>query len=535
MTKRTDPKLSEIEEYRSEARRLGLRRALTSAASQSRRWRLPEQLRSGAEETAASSRPSMQQSEGVRRAPNRILGYFLVISVLTLPILLGGNRPVAWLIATALFCCAGAGYLIWIMLRDPARPLRSARLVAITIPAAVFIAYVVVQTLPIASFLPETLLSLPDTGADSPSTISLAPRASMLAVLRLVGTLVFFILMVEVAGKLDRARRMAWLLFFGVVAHALWGIVALQFLGDVHFWGEKLHGQGSVTGTFINRNSFATFLGMGAVLGLALIIERMRSPRMRQSLGARLISRDGLTDMLLWTCLALVMLALLGTHSRMGLAATLAGMLIVILVSPPAEKPSRRGVQLRWDLIGLGALLVLGLIFSTGVIERSLFAAVDLQTRLELYRQTLAMIAQRPLTGFGVDAFAPAFELHHQAPLSSSVTWEYAHSTYLTLWSEAGLIFGSLPLVAGALVLLHLGRLLYRRRYDVALPVAALASVALAAIHSTVDFSLEMQGNVLLLLAIVALGISRRAPSGPPVADNQGTRPSGAETQGPAK
>jgi O-antigen ligase len=74
-------------------------------------------------------------------------------------------------------------------------------------------------------------------------------------------------------------------------------------------------------------------------------------------------------------------------------------------------------------------------------------------TRLQLYQQVFTMIKARPLTGFGFDSFPPAFEMFHKTPVTAGFVWDKAHSTYLTLWAEAGLLFGSFAPLAGGLAL----------------------------------------------------------------------------------
>jgi hypothetical protein len=52
-------------------------------------------------------------------------------------------------------------------------------------------------------------------------------------------------------------------------------------------------------------------------------------------------------------------------------------------------------------------------------------------------------------------------------------------------------------------------RLYLRRPADWAAPAAAVAATIVAAVHSLVDFSLEMQANTLFLLAILAIALAR--------------------------
>ena len=125
------------------------------------------------------------------------------------------------------------------------------------------------------------------------------------------------------------------------------------------------------------------------------------------------------------------------------------------------------------------------------------------------------MIKTHPLTGFGFDSFPLAFEMFHQPPVTAGFVWDKAHSTYLTVWTEAGLLFGSLPPLAGALALVALWSIARAPMRILRWRVSGRWSLC-GLQHSTVDFSLEIQANMFVLLAIVALGLGgKRKREGP--------------------
>ena len=132
--------------------------------------------------------------------------------------------------------------------------------------------------------------------------------------------------------------------------------------------------------------------------------------------------------------------------------------------------------------------------------------------RGDLYAQLLSMIAAQPWLGYGGGSFELAYPLFHQWPVNPDMVWDKAHSTYLALWSELGVIAGSLPLLLVLIFLLQAFRLYAIRSADWAAPAVAVAVVAVADIHSLVDFSLEIEANAFLFLAILALAIARPTP-----------------------
>ena len=446
---------------------------------------------------------------------NNLTAGSLVFVVLAAPIPVASNRPLLWMLWAAAIGILATIYLVRGLLIDPKRALRSRQHGVLFGLASLVPAFALVQMLPIAAHLPDFLTSLPVTGASAPASISLMPSGTAVGAVRMASYIIFFALMLEVSGRRDRAAFVAWVLFAGVVAHALWALVSLNMLGDQFFWGDKQFYRGSATGTFVNRNSFATFLAMGLVLGIALVVGRADRRQRRAAAKPGLLSAETMEAVLLWLLVGLIVITLLATQSRMGMIAGGIGAFVCLAIMIWKSGHKRIGTLIGVLIVGCAGFFALLMLFGRALIERLIFAGVDSLTRGELYRQVVGMVGERPLVGFGLDSFPVAFELFHQLPLSSDSVWDYAHSTYLALWAELGIIIGSIPLVLGLLLGARLIQVIRRRQSDYPLAVAALAALLVAAIHSLVDFSLEIQANVFFLLALMALGIARGRSVGP--------------------
>jgi hypothetical protein len=78
------------------------------------------------------------------------------------------------------------------------------------------------------------------------------------------------------------------------------------------------------------------------------------------------------------------------------------------------------------------------------------------------------------------------------------------------LWSEFGLIAGSAPLLALLVVAVRLLRRMGDDRGFPGIAIGALGGLAVAAVHSLGDFSLEVPANTYLFTAMLALGLGRR-------------------------
>lgn len=456
----------------------------------------------------SGKRSTGQSGAGYTRMNDRF-AYFIAALVLLIAVPQASNPTVWWLA----FGTIVAGAASWHLLRGarlaPDRPLQLTRHKALFLLLLPVPIVALLQAAPLAGFLPTALTWLP-AGLPEAHSISVLPSASYFGALRVLIYMAFFALVLEVAGQGARAEKVGWLLFFGIAAHALWALIALNVLGDVAPWGPKTAYEGTATGTFVNRNSFATFLGFGLILGLALTVERARGPRIRHSRGRTPLSPENIEIAFLFGVCLIIAITLFATESRLGITATLVAVLVTALVLRLKSDVARGRVVLEGLALTilLGAIGVLG--GGVGSIERAIFAAGDLELRADIYRGALAMIAERPWLGWGWDNFAPAFEVMRAPGFQTNRVFELAHSTYLTHWIELGLVFGSLVIVAGAMIGWSLLQRLARRRVNIAMPAAALGALVLGGLHSTMDFSLEMPANMFLFLAILALGVAHR-------------------------
>jgi O-antigen ligase len=369
----------------------------------------------------------------------------------------------------------------------------------------------------IAAFLVLQMLPLPEFVASHPfvtaagkiiasTTLSISPGDTALMLLRLSGYWLFFTMVLRVSADAGRANRMLLALFAIIAAYALLGLALLTQFGDTLLWVSKWAYQGDATATFINKNSFATFLAFGVVIGLVLFVNNravlgddVDEPGEPGSWGVGAILICGLL---------FVGAALLATHSRMGVLAAITGCMLALPLSL-----SKLGLR-RTNMIVSGfavilAVLLLAILFGGGVVERLTSIENATDVRIALYRQVLRMIADRPWLGYGGGTFQQAYPLYHLPPVGSDAVVDRAHSTYLTLWVELGLAFGSVPMamVAGAgVACLRLFRI---SDTNWATPLAAAAVIVVAAVHSTVEFSLEIEANVYLFLAVLAIGLGR--------------------------
>ncbi|MEA3641106.1 MAG: O-antigen ligase family protein [Lamprobacter sp.] len=301
-------------------------------------------------------------------------------------------------------------------------------------------------------------------------------------------------------------------------AYAAYGLVVYFAGTETILWFDKDAYLGVLTSTFINRNSYATYAGLGTLAALALILRYLRRLLMSDSDGdsdARSRLRDFVETFTVsgWPvamAVLLCFLALLLTESRMGLIAFLAGVAVLLLgwsLRLPAGRPRAVGL----GLVSLPlALLALNLFLSgdqTAARFEYLFERGD--GRFEVYPLIQQAIAERPWTGYGLGSFESAFSLFRDETVP--FLYRRAHSDYLELAMEIG--WPATLVLVGAFVLMLVSALMaaiQRQEFELALLfVAATVQIGL---HSLVDFSMQMPAVVFayLLLAGLAFGSSAR-------------------------
>ncbi|MDI1284454.1 MAG: O-antigen ligase family protein [Reyranella sp.] len=261
-----------------------------------------------------------------------------------------------------------------------------------------------------------------------------------------------------------------------------------------------------MSGTFMNSNSFACYVGMALVAALALIL----SGRSREvSAGYNAPAERTFDSVLTGSRVVLVAVAffllggLLLSASRAGFAASVAGALVLALLLLRGRWRQRPDL-VRWFWIGLAILLVLGLI-AGGAMLSKVARASDASVRVAIWLASIEAIGLSPWLGWGLGSFTDIFTILQ--PSSITQPNNRAHSTPLEVMVELGVI-GAIPAFALVLVpwvasLRGANRRTYRRRI---LPAAAFAIVAIPILHSMVDFSLQIPAIAYLVSALLGLG-----------------------------
>ncbi|WP_420138740.1 O-antigen ligase family protein, partial [Sphingomonas sp.] len=344
--------------------------------------------------------------------------------------------------------------------------------------------------------------------------ISADPQAGLVALLRLLSATMIFWLVLQFARARERAIELVHGFACAAALIALYGLV--NYISGNHYLlvYERWAYLGDVTGTFVNRNTYATFAGIGLLALVTLFIDAYRRAYRESDptlswIGRRQAAIAG------WPAVYLVgalidAMALLQSHSRMGFLASLAGFLTLLLLLSLSRQLRGRGA------IVTIVILVAGAFYASGAATYDRIADGGLSGRPELIALTRSAIATAPLIGSGYGSFETVFPMYRDTSLPGPMNYEMAHSTYLELAMEIGIPAAAAMVLALLWFALIALSGVVRRERDRSLPALAVAAGVLVAVHSALDFSLQIPGVQYIFAALLGLGVAQAFPMGEP-------------------
>lgn len=361
---------------------------------------------------------------------------------------------------------------------------------------------------------------IPYLGLDHPPAVtwSVAAPETTDAMLRFIAYVLIGLACAVAYNDAASRRRFAIVLVIAAVFQAVYG--SGEYLsGRQHIFAfAKKHYLDSATGTFINRNHFATFLALAVPFSLALALRpagRVPHPRAWRARLLYLASRDGAVQVVAIATFSLIWLGLLLSHSRAGLIASLIAGGIVLY-------RFRRSPGARW--VGLAGAMVLAVLLTTQIArapgERFLALESDLAVsggRLDVWRDGFGLVKSRPVLGWGFGAFEPAFEMVKSEQISER--YDHAHNDWLEWLIEGGCVS------LAAAMIVFIASLRSGTSSGTADPMtwAPVAALVALAVHGFWDFSLRIPAVALVAAPVCAGCLSWRRSVGPETV-SQGVR-----------
>lgn len=439
-----------------------------------------------------------------------------VVAIAPLP--LGSNRPWAWsLIAVTVGVLVG----LWALAaaRNAAfAPIGWRRHGFVTVPFLCLAAWFLLQTV---TFVPNGLLdplwgeASVALGRPLSGAISLDPVASRDGAMRFLAYGGVFWLAMQLGYDAKLARRLFWTIAIAGFVYAVYGLF-IQ-LGNYHtvLWFPKWAYDDSLTSTFVNRNSYAAYAGVGLIVVLALLVQVLRENGTYQLMSQTdfIYFAESVTPGFFFLSVASLVLAtaLVLSQSRGGLAFTClgVGVLVTALAAARAIRFAAAGV------LGV-VLLAAGIFVVTYSGERLMGRFIETEQsggapgREVVHGLAWRAIEDGPVVGRGLDTFTHVFQLYRDANTPWPVpTHDKAHSLYLEMAVEGGPIALAILLAmsAGLIAVLVRGVLVRRRR--VIYPCVGLATTALLGGHAIIDFSIQIPAIAVTFAALLGVGFAQ--------------------------
>src|SRR6266849_5024758 len=284
-------------------------------------------------------------------------------------------------------------------------------------------------------------------GLDALPRISSRAEMPLLAVGHFLLFATSFISGFFIGASRRNGDSLIWFAQYSILLYAIYGLAALILTPHMVLLAPKVAYRGSLTATFINHNTAATFIGAGAILWFCSAFSSLQQSsgfssirlllltRSNEHLAFRIIVRSG-------GALA-CFFALLLTGSRGGLIGSCLGLLVaIILMIANGQKP-RFWHMVGWGAAALAVTVVLlsrmGRIGSQGLFDDG---------RWSVYGLCVEAIRQRPLLGAGFGTFEDLFPSLRADNFYSWGVWDYAHSTILEIAVEMVIPVAAMVVIA---------------------------------------------------------------------------------------
>lgn len=455
------------------------------------------------------------------RRDNGVIFWCLVVLVMLMPLPLASVYTWSWALAG---CCVALLLAAWAIdvLRDGTHPPFGLQtLWPLAVPFTLAILWGIAQTLtitPEAWHNPLWMVAADALGTPLSSRITINPYESWSVITRLLTYAGIFFLSFQYCRRVTRTRQVLLAIVIGGSLYAVYGLLQKAAGTPMILWMEKTAYRHDLTSTFVNRNSYAAFAGLGLVCAMGLIIKFFKDVTTQavsnfSEMILRAVDELSARGWLLITAWTVLLTALVLAHSRGGFASTFVAVVVLMgILTVVAYIPMRVAL-----LSGAGLLfgLLVFLSVSAGSLQQRL-VATDLGTeqRPIVYQTTLEAIGDAGSLGTGLGTFSEIFRFYKPEEITG--IYNQAHNTYLENTLELGIPAALCLFAVFAGFLMVTGSGTYRRRYDNVYPAIGFAVTVQLAVHALIDFSLQIPAvaatYALLMGAACAQSYSTQRP-----------------------
>ncbi len=345
-------------------------------------------------------------------------------------------------------------------------------------------------------------------------SISLDREATLYSMQKSIAYALFFVLTLAIVNTPTRLENVAQLVVINGVIQASYGVLVVTggpSFDFLHIMDISRQHPGSATGTFINRNHLAGYLEMCLAMGVGLLIAHIIQSHNNYA-GFRAQFRDFIFTLLsgkarLRVFLALMVVALVLTHSRTGNSAFFASMGISGLIGLwiYRKSPKAKSLLVLFASLIIIDMFILGAWFGLDKLAARLESTeIEADTRLFADQLGLQTLHDFWFAGSGSGSYYNVFTGYRSNQLYAF--YDFAHNDYLQLGIEHGLIGF---IFFAAIVLYCFTRAIQaqmQRRTAIlkSAGFAAMMGILSLMIHSSTDFNLHIPANALLFTLLCA-------------------------------
>lgn len=332
-------------------------------------------------------------------------------------------------------------------------------------------------------------------------TFSLDAQATREAAVKLLALLCYFVTALHLSRTAGHRRKLFLILSILGGGLALFAIVQKLTWNGKLYWLRPVSPYVAPFGPYANYNHFAGLMELLWPLPFAYALFA------RVEAGQRA---------LLLFAVVLMAAALLFSLSRGGMLAFGVQLAALLWLARRWQRDEQRKLLSPPVMLGLVALLIAVLALWVGA-DRLLWRFQSLGqgaqeysvvTRLEYWRVAGRMFLAHPMLGVGLGAF-PAIYPQYGHSSAKLERLEQTHNDYLQLLTDTGLIGGLLLLWFLVELLRQMRRqwrdLAHQRSHERALWAGGYVALLGIAVHSLLDFNLQIAANALICLLVVAL------------------------------
>lgn len=338
--------------------------------------------------------------------------------------------------------------------------------------------------------------------------ISVAPASTRLALLLGTALVAAFFLVLVLVDSRERILTITGVMIACGVFQAFFAsAMMMSDIEQIAFLDKTFH-RSTASGTFINRNHLAGFLEMNLAIGIGMLVAQLHRRLagswrefMRRSINTLLSSKFRLR-----LYLAIMVIALVLTRSRMGNAAFFSSLLLCSLAGMVLQQRVTRNAVIFFISLLLIDMYIVGNWFGMDeVVQRLQNTSLLVEKRDEVAIDTVVMWRDHFWLGTGADSFYQSYVYGgYMSP--DSLRYRHAHNDYLEIGSGFGFI-GFALLTTAVLTSLWQALLAQRQRLSSVrqgLGFASAMGIISILIHSFADFNLHVPVNSLWFTVLLA-------------------------------